>query len=190
MEKRGADKGGDKPPHSIATAARMHWTGIAMVGAAYCQLVLGALLRHVSTAASPSFFGLTVYGHLIVAGVLAVLIFTAAWGTLRAASQQASLRMPALTLMLLIVVQLVLGCATWVVNYYWPGWVPRWDLVIAYTTVEAKGLVQTMIVTAHQATGSLLLGVSVLFTLRSMRFVQGAFVDRPARVKALRGATA
>jgi cytochrome c oxidase assembly protein subunit 15 len=178
------------PGEPVATAGRLHGTAILIVCMAYLQLVLGAVLRHVSASASPSFFGLIVYGHLIGAGLLSGLIFFVAWEALRGAARHQALRWPAWSLLLLILIQLLLGCATWVVNYHWPSWIQDWDLVAVYTTVQAKGLVQTMIVTAHQATGSLVLGVSVLFLFRSMRVIRGAAVAPASRTKAYKGATA
>ncbi len=178
---------GDNP---VPSASRLHRSAIAMSTMAYVQLVLGAQLRHVPTSASPGFFELTVYGHLIFAGVVTLLVCTVAWMVFRGPTRHDAFRWPASTLLVLVVVQLLLGCATWLVNYYWPSWTPDWDWVAAYTIIESKGLVQTMIVTAHQATGSLLLGVSVLLTLRAMRIVRGEPVASRSPAKALKGSAA
>jgi cytochrome c oxidase assembly protein subunit 15 len=175
------------PVHS---APRLHRLSIAMAIMAFVQLILGALLRHVPTSASPGFFELAVYSHLIFAGVVTLLVGCVAWMVFRGPAGHGVLRFPAWALVVLIVVQLSLGCATWVVNYYWPSWTPEWDWVAAYQAIESKGLVQTMIVTAHQATGSLVLGVSVLMTLRAMRVVRGEPAPSRLSAKALKGSAA
>jgi hypothetical protein len=64
------------------------------------------------------------------------------------------------------------------------------DLVAQYTTIESKGLTQTMIVTAHQAIGSLVLGLSVLLAVRSMRAIRHKAAEAGVRVKTLKGAPA
>jgi cytochrome c oxidase assembly protein subunit 15 len=173
-----------------AAAPRLHRLAIAMSTMAFVQLVLGAQLRHIPTSASPGFFELTVYGHLIFAAVVTLLVCAVSWMVLRGSLKHNAFRFPALTLLALVVVQLSLGCVTWVVNYYWPSLTPDWDWISAYAIIESKGLVQTMIVTAHQATGSLVLGVSVLLTARAMRIVRGEPVTSRSPAKALKGSAA
>jgi cytochrome c oxidase assembly protein subunit 15 len=138
---------------------------VATAAAAYVQLVVGALMRHVPVTATPNFFAWTVYGHLIVGGLVTALALAIVWLMFRGRNRLAGLRGLANTLVILIVCQLLLGCATWVVNYYWPGWVPDWSWTARYALIEAKGWLQTMVVTAHQAMGSLIIGVSVWLML-------------------------
>lgn len=142
---------------------------LATVVASYVQLVLGALMRHVPVTATLGFFAWTVYGHLIVAGLVTALALAVAWLVLRGGQELADWRSLANSLAVLIVIQLLLGCATWVVNYYWPGWVPEWSWTARYAVIEAKGWLQTMVVTAHQAMGTLIIGVSVWLMLRVVR---------------------
>lgn len=141
----------------------------ATVGAAYLQLVIGALMRHVPVSATPNFFRWTVFAHLAVAGVLLSLVIAVAWLASRGRDRWARGRGLGNVLLVLVVCQVLLGCATWVVNYYWPGWVPDWSVTARYDVIEAKGWVQAMVVTAHQAVGSLIVGVSVWLMLLAYR---------------------
>ena len=174
----------------VTSGARLHKLMIALAALAYLQIVLGALLRHLPTTASPNFFLLAVYGHLIFAGFVTLQILIVVWMVTRGRCAHSALGRPAVGLLLLVFCQIVLGCATWIVNYYWPNWVPDLDVVARYTTIESKGLLQTMIVTAHQATGSLVLGMSVWLTLRSMRVICDKAVEVGVQSKTLKGATA
>ena len=142
---------------------------VVMLTAAFVQLIIGAWMRHIPVTASPNFFAWLVYAHLIVGGLVAVLAIVVSRFVSRIRSRLTGGRALANTLLLLVVTQLVLGCATYVVNYYWPNWVPDWALTARYAVIEAKGWWQAMIVTAHQATGSLVLGVSVWLMLRVFR---------------------
>jgi cytochrome c oxidase assembly protein subunit 15 len=151
----------------------LHVWVATVAGLAYVQLVLGAFLRHIPPMASPGFFRLAIFAHLIFAGLVTLQIFVVGWRVTRRKTGHKALRIPAWVLMVLVVGQLVLGCATWVVNYYWPYWSPDWDLLTGYPVIEAKGWIQTMIVTAHAATGSLIVAVSVLLMLRAFRLVRG-----------------
>jgi hypothetical protein len=73
-------------------------------------------------------------------------------------------------LALLIVVQVGLGGATWVANYSWPDWATQFGIGIGHTII-AGSYCQALVVTSHQAMGSLILGVGVMFTLRSFRLL-------------------
>lgn len=165
------------------------WT-MAMLAASYVQLVLGAVMRHVPVTATPGFFAWTVYGHLIVAGIVLALAIAIAWLVIRGGKQLARWRSLANSLAILIVIQLLLGCATWVVNYYWPGWVPEWSWTARYPMIEAKGWLQTMVVTAHQAMGSLIGGVSVWLMLSVYRQAHFQWAFDPASEALAGGAAA
>ncbi len=149
-------------------AGRLPELALATTATAFLQLVIGALMRHIPVTASPVFFRWTVFAHLFLAGVVAGLIVVVAWLAFRSRHRLPALRVPAGVLVFLVLCQLVLGCASWVVNYYWPGWVPEWSLTAGYSTIESKGWLQTMIVTGHAAMGSLIIGVSVLLMLRGV----------------------
>jgi hypothetical protein len=71
----------------------------------------------------------------------------------------------------LIFAQLILRCATWVVGHHWPTFVVHAPITTIYPLIEAKGLLQSLIATAHAANGTLVLGVAVWLAVRAMRLV-------------------
>jgi hypothetical protein len=203
-------------------------------------------MRHVSESASPLYFEVTVWAHVIGAGILTVAAGTIVWQLARKTGlapehgrpvpvpfseanpktglapdhgrpvpvpfseanpktglapdhgcpvpvpfseapehgrpvpvpfSAAAFRWPAATLALLVFLQLALGCATWVVKYHWPTFVVRTSITTVYTLIEAKGLLQSLVVTGHTANGTLILGVAVLLAARAMRLVQRGSVE-------------
>jgi len=148
-------------------AARLLGLAVAATATAYLQLVIGAWMRHLPVTASPVLFRWIVFAHLFFAGVVTALVVAVAWKAFRGRKHLPSLRVPAGLLAALVLCQLVLGCAAWVVNYYWPGWVTEWSLTASYPVIESKGWVQTTIVTGHMAMGSLIIAISVWLTLRA-----------------------
>ena len=127
-------------------------------------------LRHVPLDLSPSSFRMLVFFHLIMAAVLTahIVLLTAQifW-----VDAPASIWLPAILLSLLIVLQLGLGSATWVVNYAWPSPLAEWFTNGAFT-IQSKGFLQSHVVTAHVATGSLIIAVAVQIALRSVRLLR------------------
>jgi cytochrome c oxidase assembly protein subunit 15 len=68
--------------------------------------------------------------------------------------------------------QLLLGGATWVVNYGWPAWFTGLVWAVEYTVV-AQGRLQVLTTTAHVAVGSLALAMAVNLALWSHRLLRG-----------------
>lgn len=141
---------------------------ILLVISSILQLFLGAQLRHVQPTVSTVFFMSTVHLHLTVAVLITLLI---AWLTIlvrRPAYRQATgIRLPANSLSIILIVQVLLGCATWVSNYALP-WQELNSWLAAYA-INGKGFWESMIVTGHQATGSLIIVLSVWLACRIMR---------------------
>jgi cytochrome c oxidase assembly protein subunit 15 len=138
----------------------------ALVLVSYGQLVLGAVLRHVQPTASPGGFALTVVLHVAIAFFLWILT-VAVWLGLRRCGDL-TLSRPGAALIGLVGFQILLGVGTWVVNYGWPsflGWVPG---ATGYLLVS-KGFMDSIVVTAHAATGALILAVSTLVLVRLLR---------------------
>lgn len=144
---------------------------------AYIQLLLGAGLRHLSVEASPGLFQGLVWLHVAMAlglFVHVVLVVVAVLRDFRAVSQ---VFWPAMLLGLLIVAQLALGSATWVLKYSWPAWVGAIFTPPEFV-IEAGGWLQTNVVTAHMAVGSLILATALRVALWSHSpVVRGAGVS-------------
>ena len=186
-----AGRGSHLPETGLsASAAKLPGLTAATTATAYLQLVIGALMRHIPVTASPVFFRWTVFAHLFFAGVLSTLIVAAAWLVYRHRNRLPALYVPAGLLVVLLLCQLVLGCAVWVVNYYWPGWVPEWSLTASYPVIESKGWLQTMIVTGHMAMGSLIIGNCVLLMLRAYRVIRREPAVRTSVARAVGGVAA
>ena len=88
------------------------------------------------------------------------------------------------------VCQLVLGCVTWVVNYWWPTWAVEIGMAVRYFTIESKGWLQSLTATAHAATGSLILGLSVYLWVRAQRILNATADPAGPGGAQARGATA
>jgi cytochrome c oxidase assembly protein subunit 15 len=138
----------------------------------YLQLVIGAHLRHISPNWSPQVFRAVVLGHLLVAALLSfqvLFVSLSAWRS-PCIRRQRLVFFPANSLLILVLLQLLLGAATWRVKYFWPTWLPQpasWRGAI----VQAEGMLQAMTVTAHVAIGALILGMAVLCAMRTTRLV-------------------
>jgi cytochrome c oxidase assembly protein subunit 15 len=152
-----------------ASLAKIERLAVVTTLLAYCQLVLGAQLRHLPAGAEPSDFRIALVFHLATAAALVVHVGLLAWAVLRTQRSEPALLRPTIGLSLLIALHLVLGCGTWVVKYGWPSWLADYDWAAGYT-VTADGGPAAWLVTAHVATGSLILVTSLLVALRSVRF--------------------
>jgi cytochrome c oxidase assembly protein subunit 15 len=153
-------------------AGRLQRLAIATAIVAYVQLVLGACVRHLPEETTQGQFRLYVVFHLIMAGVLALHVVLLAARVVRHFRAERLLLRPAAALCILLLVQLGLGMATWVTHYGVP---PSWfadSVWAAGYTVEAKGLWQIHITTAHVACGSLIFATSVVLVVRSLRLLQ------------------
>jgi heme a synthase len=148
------------------------WLSACLALTCYCQLLLGAQLRHLHPDASPVAFRHLVETHValaLAAWVLSGIIAVRLWrcGDL-------ALSRPARWLVGLVLIQICLGVGTWLVNYGVPVSSERWLWASNYV-ITAKGYIESIIVTAHVATGSLLIALSVSLALR---------VGRMARLRA------
>jgi cytochrome c oxidase assembly protein subunit 15 len=134
---------------------------------AYLQLVVGAQLRHVPVTAEPDVFRSAVHLHLTLAAVVLVHVGWLAIATCRG-ERDTWLTRPVLGLLGLVVLQLCLGAATWLVKFGPPLWLREaageWDYV-----VPAASRLQAIIVTGHVATGSLVVALAAVACLRHGR---------------------
>jgi heme a synthase len=146
------------------------------------QLFVGAHLRHSLPSWSPVFFMSLVHTHLLMASlILLAVIGISVLVRTGAHSDCVELRGPANALMAIVLVQILLGVATWVANYATP-WVELSPWLARYT-VQGKGYWESMIVTGHQATGSLLILCSVWMVCRSFRRIRDAVEAAPSTME-------
>jgi heme a synthase len=126
----------------------------------YAQILLGTQLRHLPVNAATEWFVLWIWLHLMVAGALVGVAIALFARIRRAISQRRGLRRRAMTLVVLVLVQLALGACTWVSRFGWPGWFTDLFGAVDYTVV-AEGRFQVMAATAHVVVGSLCLVVAL-----------------------------
>lgn len=156
------------PPQPRAVAATVG--AAALVIAAYVQLVAGAQLRHLDAGIDPLTFRWLIGFHVVGAVVVTALVGLLAWvngGTASVARRWSWL------LAAVVVGQIVLGCAAWVVSWGLPsGLLPEsWQLSEA---IQARSMTGAAIVTGHVVLGMLILGGSVVLWL-----VSGGLRDAP-----------
>lgn len=135
---------------------------------AYLQLALGAALRHIDAAAGPWAFAAIVKLHLAMAVVVAGHTLAVAWRAWRGGGRRMGAFLAAVALG-----QVALGVGTWLVKYGAPRWASDW-LPATMEATAAGGWGQTHTVTAHSATGSLLLGLLVALATLAWREAAGA----------------
>jgi cytochrome c oxidase assembly protein subunit 15 len=136
-----------KPADSIGTS-KLRWWAAAVALLVYGQIVAGALLRHRSLGlVTHSSLAVVVLGAVVALGVV----------VLRSRSRWTSLAPSAKAMLMLVIVQVALGVASWWVLRPFDG-VPR---------PVTRG--QAVVRTAHQANGALLLAASTVLALRSSR---------------------
>lgn len=157
-----------RPDDETSPAMRpMGWfLPLVTMGLAYGQLVLGAMLRHVAPTTLPRQFALTVGLHVIGAFLL-WLMTGLAWRKARRCGDL-TLSRSAAWLIGLVAIQIALGIGTWVVNYSWPSilrWVPGSESFL----VRSKGFIDSLVVTGHVATGSLILALAAVLLVRVLR---------------------
>jgi heme a synthase len=167
--------GADHERHAYSIRALATVTSVL----AYLQIVLGAVVRHVPVVSQPTTFALAVRFHLFVAAVLILHIAVLTYLVLRRARGVRPLGRLSLGLVGLATAQLLLGAATWFVKFSIPAWASGW-ISAPNVAIQEGGWLQTHIITAHVATGSLLLATSVALALYSHRLLNGPTVIRQA----------
>ncbi|TWU42141.1 COX15/CtaA family protein [Novipirellula artificiosorum] len=132
----------------------------------YIQLVVGAKIRHLQPTDSSTWFLYLVWIHVISAFVIWILT-AVVWQRLRGCGDL-SLSRNGTLLVGLTAIQVLLGIVTWVVNYGWPSFL-KWFPGASGHLVESKNYVDAWLVTAHVATGPLILAMSTVVFLRILR---------------------
>lgn len=175
----------DAPSGDLATASLVRGLAVITCILVYLQLVFGAVLRHVPVDSEPRAFFLAVQFHLFLAGVLTLHIVALA--TLVIWKFRLVQPLAKLTWLLcgLIGLQILLGAGTWVVKFAVPTWAADW-MPFGPIANQADGWLQTHVITAHVAVGSLLLVTSLSIALYALRQLSLSPVARkivaPARM--------
>lgn len=154
-----------------------NWPTLMLV-AAYCQLVVGAFLRHISEAAPPSQYVLLVAMHIMIAIGLVIGTFVQAIAVARARRREpasSGLVWSMRFLMLAILLQFCLGLGTWVVKFGWPVWFAEMEFAAGFVVPE-KSMFQMNLVTAHVAVGSLILAFWTVQVFRAHRLFAPAIL--------------
>lgn len=147
---------------------------------AYLQIVLGAVLRHVPVEAEPATFALAVRFHLVMAGILSLHVLFLVWSIARHFRRVRPIGRLAGILGALLIAQLALGAATWMVKYSTPVWAEAWlPFGSSGSAIVDGSWLQTHVVTGHVAVGSLLLATTLTLALYSLRLL-GRPVSGPA----------
>ncbi len=123
----------------------------------YVQLVLGGMFRH---------HGMSWWPHVLNAVVVAVVL---AWTAIRALTLYAKIdavRIPAITLMSLLLTQLCLGFAAFLTRVAWGKDAVQPEMPMVVSTV------------AHVAVGALLLATAVVLAIQVWRHVPVAIKER------------
>ena len=159
-------------PAEEARTSALTRTAWAAVGLIYIQLVLGAVLRHMPLDASTQLFRAALVLHLAVAAFLPLQLGLVAWQAWKTGDGE--LARPGMALPILVMLQITLGLGTYVAKYSWPAWLGDYQFAANFV-VQEKSLVQSLITTAHVATGSLLLFASALLAMRAQRCALTAY---------------
>ncbi len=155
---------------------------------AYLQIVLGSFVRHASWDMLPALFRATVVLHVVLGIGLAGQASYVAWRVLWRRTSPRPQQAAAIAVVALLAAQLALGVAAWTVNYGLPfGWGQHgW---LAGHLVTARGAWQSLLTTAHQANGSLILGTTTLIALFAWRESWNAGRESAPSTAVLNGAT-
>lgn len=171
-------RGADSSPSGVPASSLVRWLAVATCVLVYLQLVFGAVLRHVPVDSEPSTFLLAVRFHLFMAGMLTLHVVLLSWVVVRNFRTVRPLNRLVLALCGLITLQLLLGAATWIVKFAVPTWAAPW-LPEINTAIQADGWLQTNVITAHVAIGSLILGTAVAIVLTAWRFLGAGSISMP-----------
>lgn len=171
-----------EPAERLAVSQGFCRLAAITAGLAYIQLTLGASMRHVSEFSSPWTFAMHTRLHLMGAAVVGILtLWLAAKSRRQAWIKSRQIKWPrriAALAGLIVVVQITLGVLTWLSKYA----APRWASGLSVATMEANvadGWAQTHIVTAHSATGSLLIALLTVTAVMAYRIANTAGKGSP-----------
>ncbi|MFI4875642.1 MAG: heme A synthase [Blastopirellula sp. JB062] len=174
-----------------ARSGRLQTLAVMTAALAYVQLLIGSFLRHVPVGGNHGDFRVAVIFHVLFAFLVAghvIALTTTAW---RNHPQATAVRWWSLVGAAIVLVQIGLGIAAWTFKYGWPTFLPghAWG---SQFVIHAESVAQAGVVTAHVATGSLIVGVTVAIAIYSFRYYSASpasLVSQVADKGTLQGVT-
>ena len=149
--------------HEVATRVP-----VALLVAAYLQLVAGAQLRHLDASVEPATFHSLVGLHIV--GAIAVTVLTVASAAVTASTEGSpSARLWSRGMLVLVGGQLFLGAGAWVANWGVPADIipASWQLS---EPLRARSVWAAAVVTGHVVLGMLILGGAVVLAIETGGF--------------------
>ncbi|UUO08052.1 COX15/CtaA family protein [Blastopirellula sp. J2-11] len=178
-------------PSKVEGSGSLQLLAVTTAALAYVQLLIGSFLRHVPAGGNHGDFRVAVIFHVLVAFLVVahvIALTTTAW---RNHPRAIAVRWWSLTASLIVMVQIGLGVAAWTFKYGWPTFLPGGELIPSFV-INAESVAQAGVVTAHVATGSLIVGVTVAIALYSFRYYSPApasLVSQAVKKSTLQGVT-
>jgi len=143
---------------------------IALVVFSYVQLVIGAHLRHIDVTAGANYYWQLVVAHITGALLVAVLAL-AAVALCRARSLAGlGIRWLVGAVFLLVMMQLGLGLGTWIAKFGVPA-AHGLEAASSGFIIRERSFTQVNLITAHMATGSLILAAATVMAIRCLRLL-------------------
>jgi cytochrome c oxidase assembly protein subunit 15 len=167
------------PQFDVTSGGNIRRLALATAVLAYLQIVVGAVMRHVPVDAQPGTFTLAIRSHLFLAAILTIHALLLGGLVLSRIRHVRPINYLAAALVVLILCQVLLGIATWMEKFALPTWAVGW-MPPHSAPVREGGWLQTHIITAHVATGSLILGTSVAVALYAQRLLPSTPRNAPA----------
>jgi cytochrome c oxidase assembly protein subunit 15 len=137
---------------------------VALLVAAYLQLVAGAQLRHLDATVDPATFRGLVGLHIL--GAVAVTVLAVMSAVTLGESGSTAARRWSKGIVALVTVQMLLGAGAWVANWGMPsGMLPeswQWS-----EPLRARSIGNAVVVTGHVVLGMLILAASVVLAIRA-----------------------
>jgi cytochrome c oxidase assembly protein subunit 15 len=134
----------------------------------YCQLILGASIRHIPVTTTPQTYSVLVIFHIGMALAVTGHIVMLCLAIRCTKNLPKSIRSGAKQMGILIFVQLLMGIGTWVLKFGWPAGLGN-NKYLADHLVVTQGWFQSHVVTGHVAMGSVILVMAAVLTTRLLR---------------------
>ncbi|QDV74858.1 COX15/CtaA family protein [Botrimarina mediterranea] len=157
---------GEVGTHAAKPTSGWRWMWLPLL--IYIQVIAGAAVRHVPEDSSFNTFAMHVQMHLWLALVVSLAVLANVIYAWRKPVGVAR-RMLSTQMLVILILQVVMGVATWVAKYRLPDWAQNGVAADAWETVAGPGTMspstsggwtETYVVTGHSATGSLLLALA------------------------------